>query len=100
LTVADDWAAVFGRENLELRSFDGLAHGIEADFLAAIGAGSRDKLAPVERRNQRISLQEAAVLHSLNRHLPDRNDAVGTGRFAEFHKAHLLRERILEQFLT
>ena len=95
LTVADDWAAVFGRENLELRSFDDVARGIEADFLSAIGVGGRETLAVVERRNQRISLQEAAVLHSLNRYLPDRDETVGTGRFDDYHKAHLLRERVL-----
>lgn len=95
LTVADDWAAVFGRENLELRSFDGLAHGIEADFLAAIGAGRREAAAPVARRNPRISLQEATVLHSLNQHLPDHQDAARTGAYDDFHAACMLRERVL-----
>jgi hypothetical protein len=95
LTIADDWAAVFGRENLELRSFDDVARGIEADFLSAIGVSREEAAAPVERRNPRISLQEAAVLHALNQHLPDHRDAARTGAYDDFHAAYMLRERIL-----
>jgi hypothetical protein len=96
LTVADDWAAVFGRENVELRSFDRLEHGIEADFLEALDIEGSGGFAPVEPANRQISLQEAAILYALNQHLADGQEAAVTSDgFESFQRSQMLRQHVL-----
>jgi hypothetical protein len=95
LTVADDWADVFGRESMKLRAFDKLRDGIEQDFLSAIGVESANGFRPVKPRKAKISLEEAKLLHALNRHIPNWADAVSDIDPEGFYKAQRLRERLL-----
>lgn len=95
LAVADDWADVFGRANIELRAFDKLRGGVEQDFLSAVGVDPATGFQPVKPRKEKISLEEARLLHALNRHIPNWVDAVANDDPESFYKAQRLRERVL-----
>lgn len=95
LAVADDWADIFGPANVELRAFDRLRAGIEQDFLSAIGVDPTSDFQPVKPRKEKISLEEARLLHALNRHIPNWLDAVSNNEPESFYKAQRLRERVL-----
>lgn len=96
LRLADDWAAGFDAANVRVRSFDGLARGVEGDFLTLIGADPAG-FAPVPRRKRKLTLEEATLLHRLNQHLTSWGDVAGTPDVERFYTAQRSRERIIDR---
>lgn len=96
LSLADDWAAGFGAANIQVRSFDSLAHGVEDDFLSLIGADPAG-FAPVPPRKRKLTLEEATLLHRLNQHLTSWGDVAATPDIERFYTAQRSRERIVDR---
>jgi hypothetical protein len=94
--VADDWAAVFGANNLRVRSYADLAvSGLLSDFLAELGVGEISGLETVPRLNETINDVEARLLFSLNPHLPDWGEAFSVGEPEKYRAAQRLRVMLL-----
>jgi hypothetical protein len=94
LTVADDWSEAFGRSNVIVRSYDAARGGIERDFLAVIGIEDASDFESVAARNRTVSLQEAVLLHLINRYLPSWEQSVAAKQEAEGLRTRRLRERL------
>lgn len=95
LAVANDWARAFGAASLGVRAFDRLGDGIEADFLAVLGVDSGDGFEPVARLKRKLSLEQAILLHAINRHLACWPSAVADDDLDGYYRAQRLRERLV-----
>lgn len=96
--VADDWAAVFGAENLRVRPYstfaaDGLVH----DFLAQAGVSDPPPLQAVPRLRQSMSIFEARLMHALNQELPTWQEALAAGDEGRFRRAEAIRRTLLQK---
>jgi hypothetical protein len=94
--VADDWAAVFGAENLRIRPYSKFAaDGLVRDFLAQAGASDPPPLAAVPRLRQSMSIFEARLIHALNQELPTWQEALAAGDEGRYRRAEAVRNTLL-----
>lgn len=96
--LADDWAGVFGQENLQLVDFHhACSSGLANDICQRMSIDN-EGFAETPPRNQRINLLEARLLHRLNQRLPPWDELVADGQTRHHSRAMRLRNSVLETF--
>ena len=94
--VADDWAAVFGAENLRVRPYSQFAaDGLVRDFLAQAGVSDPPPLPDAPRLRQSMSIFEARFIHALNQELPTWEEALAAGDEGRYRRAEAVRNTLL-----
>src|SRR5690606_7826412 len=64
------WSAVFGNENLEVRSFEHAKRAITADFATTVGVDAKAVPIATGHENPQLSAEAQEFLRLINRHLP------------------------------
>ena len=96
--VADDWAAVFGAENLRVRPYSQFAaHGLVRDFLAQAGVSDPPPLQAVPRLRQSMSIFEARLIQALNQELPTWQEALAADDESRYRRAEAIRGALLQK---
>jgi hypothetical protein len=97
--VADDWAAVFGAENLRVRPYSQFAaDGLVRDFLVQAGISDPPPLPAIPRLRQSMSIFEARLIHALNQELPTWQEALTAGDEGRYRRAEAVRNTLLRIF--
>ncbi len=96
--VADDWAAVFGAENLRVRPYsEFVADGLVRDFLAQAGVSDPPRFRAVPRLRQSMTIFEARLIQALNQELPTWQEALAADDESRYRRAEAIRRALLQK---